>query len=79
MFLHQAHADENTVQFRTVSARMKPPQRFYVTYGELDRLREDKSIITNETSEQKSRFMGYEYAEITTQRKLEAVPAPAAI
>lgn len=43
-----AHADENTVQFRTVSARMKSPQRFYITYGELDRLQRDGHIITND-------------------------------
>lgn len=43
-----AHAGENTVQFRTVSARMKSPQRFYITYGELDRLQRDGHIITND-------------------------------
>ena len=43
-----AHADENTVQFRTVSVRMKSPQRFYITYGELDRLQRDGHIITND-------------------------------
>lgn len=42
-----AHADENTIQFRTVSVRMKSPQRFYITYGELDRLQRDGHIITN--------------------------------
>ena len=45
----RAHADENTIQFRTISARMKSPQRFYITYDELDRLRRDGSIITNDT------------------------------
>lgn len=44
----RAHAGENTVQFRTVSARMKSPQRFYITYGELDRLQRDGHIITND-------------------------------
>lgn len=44
----RAHADENTIQFRTVSAHMKSPQRFYVTYDELDRLQRDGSIITND-------------------------------
>lgn len=43
-----AHADENAVQLRTVSARMKSPQRFFVTYSELDRLRQDGSIITSD-------------------------------
>ena len=44
----RAHADENAVQLRTVSARMKSPQRFFITYSELDRLRRDGSIITND-------------------------------
>ena len=44
----RAHADENTIQFRTVSAHMKSPQRFYITYGELDRLQRDGHIITND-------------------------------
>ena len=43
-----AHADENTVQFRTVSARLKSPQRFFVTYGALDRLQRNHHIITND-------------------------------
>lgn len=47
ILLH-AHANENTIQFRTISARMKSPQRFYITYDELDRLRRDGSIITND-------------------------------
>ena len=44
----RAHADENTVQFRTVSAHMKSPQRFYVTYDELDRLQRDGRILTSD-------------------------------
>ena len=40
IMLH-AHANENTIQFRTVGTRMKSPQSFYVTYSELDRLRHD--------------------------------------
>lgn len=47
ILLH-AHADENTIQFRTVSARMKSPQRFFITYGELDRLQSDGCIITSD-------------------------------
>ena len=47
IMLH-AHADENTIQFRTVSARMKSRQRFYITYSKLDRLQRDGSIITND-------------------------------
>lgn len=43
-----ALADENTIQFRTISARFKSPQRFYVTYDELDCLRRDGYIITND-------------------------------
>lgn len=44
----RARADENAVQLRTVSARMKSPQRFFITYSELDRLRRDGSIITSD-------------------------------
>ena len=44
----RAHADENTIQFRTVSAHMKSPQRFYVTYDELDRLQRDGRILTSD-------------------------------
>ena len=47
IMLH-AHADENTIQFRTVSACMKSRQRFYITYSKLDRLQRDGSIITND-------------------------------
>lgn len=43
-----AHADENAVQLRTVSTRLKSPHRFFVTYSELDRLRRDGSIITSD-------------------------------
>lgn len=43
-----AHADENTVQLRTVSARMKSPHRFYVTYNELNRLQREGGIITSD-------------------------------
>lgn len=43
-----ARADENTVQLRTVSARMKSPQRFLVTYDELDRLRRDGALVTSD-------------------------------
>lgn len=46
--LLRAHADENIISFRTVSARMKSPQRFFITYSELDRLRRDGSIITSD-------------------------------
>jgi len=47
ILLH-AHADENTVQLRTVSARVKSPQRFLLTYSELDRLRCDGDIISSD-------------------------------
>lgn len=46
--LLHAHADENTIQLRTVSTRMKSPQRFFITYSELDRLQRDGSIITSD-------------------------------
>lgn len=44
----RAHAHENTICFQTVSARMKSPQRFYITYSEFDRLQRDGSLITND-------------------------------
>lgn len=47
ILLH-AHADGNTVQLRTVSARVKSPRRFFITYGELDRLQHGGHIITND-------------------------------
>ena len=47
ILLH-AHADDNTVQFRTIGARVKSPRRFFVTYGELDRLKREGSIISND-------------------------------
>ena len=40
ILLH-AHADENTVQLRTISARVKSPRHFFITYGELDRLQHE--------------------------------------
>ena len=46
IMLH-AHANENTVQLRTVSARMKST-RFYITYDELDRLQREGHIISND-------------------------------
>lgn len=47
ILLH-AHADENTVWFRTVGARVKSPRRFCATYGELERLKHDGHIISND-------------------------------
>lgn len=44
----RADANENTIAVRTVSARMKSPQQFYITYTELDRLRRDGSIISSD-------------------------------
>lgn len=43
-----AHADENTVWFRTVGARVKSPRRFCTTYDALDRLRHDGQIIVSD-------------------------------
>lgn len=43
-----AVADENTVRFRTACAGAKPPQCFYITYWELDRLQRDGNIISND-------------------------------
>lgn len=42
------HADESTVLFRTVGARVKSPRRFCATYDELDRLRHDGQIIVSD-------------------------------
>ena len=44
----RARAYENTVCFQTISARMKSPQRFYITYSEFDRLRHDGRLMTND-------------------------------
>ena len=44
----RADANENTISIRTVSARMKSPQRFYITYSELDRLQGEGRLITND-------------------------------
>ena len=44
----RAHADENTICVQTVSAQMKSPQRFYITYSEFDRLQRDGRLITND-------------------------------
>lgn len=46
--MFQAYADTHTVALRTVSARMKSPQRFLITYDELDRLRDEGRIISND-------------------------------
>ena len=43
-----AEANENTVAVRTVSARMKSPQRFYITYEELGRIVNEGRIISND-------------------------------
>lgn len=47
ILLH-AHANENTIQLRTISARMKSPQRFYITYSELDHLQENHYLVTSD-------------------------------
>ena len=46
--LFRAHAWENTISIQTYTPRMRSPQRFYVTYSELDRLQENGSLITND-------------------------------
>lgn len=43
-----AEANENTVSVRTVSARMKSPQHFYITYDELERIQNEGRIISND-------------------------------
>lgn len=42
------HADDNTVWFCTVNARVKSPRRFCATYDTLDRLRRDGHIIVSD-------------------------------
>ena len=44
----RADANENTVSIRTVSARMKSPQQFYICYDEFDRLQRDGRIISSD-------------------------------
>ena len=44
----RAHANENTVSIRTVSAQMKSPQHFYICYDEFDRLQLDGRIISSD-------------------------------
>ena len=44
----RAYADTHTIAFRTVSARMKPRQRFLICYEEFDRLRENGHIISSD-------------------------------
>ena len=46
--LFRARAWENTISIQTYTPRMKSPQRFYITYDELDRLQREGSIITND-------------------------------
>lgn len=43
-----AKANENTIAVRTVSARMKSPQHFYICYDELDRLQSEGRIISSD-------------------------------
>ena len=44
--LFRAHAWEQTISIQTYTPRTRSPQRFYVTYGELDRLQDEGYIIT---------------------------------
>lgn len=44
----RAYANDNTVSIQTYTPRMKPPQHFYITYGEFDRLQRDGRLITND-------------------------------
>lgn len=46
--LFRANANENTVSIQTYTPRIKSPQRFYITYSELDRLLDEGSLITND-------------------------------
>ena len=44
----RAWANENTISIQTISAHMKSPHRFYITYGEFDRLQRDGRIISSD-------------------------------
>ena len=46
--LFRAYANENTISVQTYTPRMKSPQRFYITYSELGRLRDEGSLITSD-------------------------------
>lgn len=46
--LFRANANENTISVQTYTPRTKSPQRFYITFSELDRLQGEGSIITND-------------------------------
>ena len=46
--LFHAEANENTIAVRTVGARMKSPQLFYICYNELDHLRSEDRIISSD-------------------------------
>ncbi len=46
--LFRACANEDTISIQTYAPHVKSPQRFYITYGELDRLRSEGGIITND-------------------------------
>lgn len=46
--MFRACANENSISIQTISARMKSPHRFYVSYGEFDRLQRDGRIITSD-------------------------------
>lgn len=46
--MFRAHANENTISIRTISARMKSPQQFYICYDEFDRLQQCGRIITSD-------------------------------
>lgn len=46
--LFKAYADTHTIAIRTVTERMKSPQRFLITYEELDKLRDEGRIVVSD-------------------------------
>lgn len=46
--LFRAHANENTIDIRTVSPRMKSPQYFYICYDEFDHLQKNGYTISSD-------------------------------
>lgn len=57
-------ANENTVSIRTVSARMKSPQQFYIGYDEFDRLQRDDRIISSDI---------HSFAQLQTDKKCDRI------
>ena len=60
----RACANEHSISIQTISARMKSPQHFYITYDELDRLQRDGWIISSDI---------YSFAKISLDEKRDQI------